>query len=232
MDQNFKVGETVTIPFITQAGTQYRYFLAHLTGGAVLTEESVENVEQPGGKATQTFTFKFLRQGKVEIQFAHYHNDEEVLYEDILTYEVGDSWETASKESSILSTLMGKRVKNEANGCYYFLQHDEHSNDKKRMFIPNPTTMNRIFTSWKAEVLPAELINLIPEMEMMDAHNAGIYKGDKSGVVFFCTGIKRYWVSSYPLLDAIGSSKSKIIIKCEDDIYKEFPIDAGQLLCG
>jgi hypothetical protein len=47
-----------------------------------------EDADTPGGTSVQSFIFRFLQPGQVEIQFAYYRDSEEVLYEDIFSYGV------------------------------------------------------------------------------------------------------------------------------------------------
>lgn len=88
IEKVFKVGDTITIKRTSQAGTGYRYALVRLTGGVALVEELSEDADTPGGTSVQSFIFRFLQPGQVEIQFAYYRDSEEVLYEDIFSYEV------------------------------------------------------------------------------------------------------------------------------------------------
>ena len=88
IEKVFKVGDTTTIKRTSQAGTGYRYALVRLTGGVALVEELSEDADTPGGTSVQSFIFRFLQQGQVEIQFAYYRDSEEVLYEDIFSYGV------------------------------------------------------------------------------------------------------------------------------------------------
>ena len=88
IEKVFKVGDTITIKRTSQAGTGYRYALVRLTGGVALVEELSEDADTPGGTSVQSFIFRFLQQGQVEIQFAYYRDSEEVLYEDIFSYGV------------------------------------------------------------------------------------------------------------------------------------------------
>ena len=88
IEKVFKVGDTITIKRTSQAGTGYRYALVRLTGGVALVEELSEDADTPGGTSVQSFIFRFLQPGQVEIQFAYYRDSEEVLYEDIFSYGV------------------------------------------------------------------------------------------------------------------------------------------------
>ena len=88
IEKVFKVGDTITIKRTSQAGTGYRYALVRLTGGVALVEELSEDADTPGGTSVQSFIFRFLQPGQVEIQFAYYRDSEEVLYEDVFSYEV------------------------------------------------------------------------------------------------------------------------------------------------
>ena len=78
IEKVFKVGDTITIKRTSQAGTGYRYALVRLTGGVALVEELSEDADTPGGTSVQSFIF----------QFAYYRDSEEVLYEDVFSYEV------------------------------------------------------------------------------------------------------------------------------------------------
>ena len=88
IEKVFKVGDTITIKRTSQAGTGYRYALVRLTGGVALVEELSEDADTPGGTSVQSFIFRFLQQGQVEIQFAYYRDSVEVLYENIFSYGV------------------------------------------------------------------------------------------------------------------------------------------------
>lgn len=71
IEKVFKVGDTITIKRTSQAGTGYRYALVRLTGGVALVEELSEDADTPGGTSVQSFIFRFLQPGQVEIQFAY-----------------------------------------------------------------------------------------------------------------------------------------------------------------
>ena len=77
IEKVFKVGDTITIKRTSQAGTGYRYALVRLTGGVALVEELSEDADTPGGTSVQSFIFRFLQQGQVEIQFAYYRDLED-----------------------------------------------------------------------------------------------------------------------------------------------------------
>ena len=85
IEKVFEVGDIgSTIKRTSQAGTGYRYALQlRLTGGVALVEELSEDADTPGGTSVQSFIFRFLQPGQVEIQFAYYRDSEEVLYEDV-----------------------------------------------------------------------------------------------------------------------------------------------------
>ena len=76
IEKVFKVGDTITIKRTSQAGTGYRYALVRLTGGVALVEELSEDADTPGGTSVQSFIFRFLQPGQVEIQFAYYRDSE------------------------------------------------------------------------------------------------------------------------------------------------------------
>lgn len=227
----FKVGETVTIQPTTQAGTQYRYALAYLSGSAILIDEKEEKAEQPGGVTAQAFTFKFVNPGQAEIQFACYHNDEEVTLEDKLMY-----FAYAPEEKPVangiddVSTVMGETIHNMDNGYVYFLLHDESGYEKKRMHVPSWATYLKVFKSCRYENVPAEIVNLIPEMENMSMERTGLFQGQTTHRVYFCTGKKRYYINTLSFFDRVGLDISKMQVVPDYMLEDTFPIDAGLFL--
>ncbi|MEG0518660.1 MAG: hypothetical protein RR555_07310 [Bacteroidales bacterium] len=227
----FKVGETVTVKLTTQAGTQQRHALASLSGGAIFIEEKSEKAEQPGGVAAQAFTFKFVTPGKVEIQFACYHNNEEVVMEDKLIYFAYIPVEkTAADNINGISTAMGETIHNVDSGIVYLLLHDEFSLEKKKMGIPTWDAYLKVFRNCRFENVPAEIINLIPNMENMSVERIGLFQGKTTGKVYFCTGKKRYYITKPAIFDLVGLDTSKVQSVPDYMIADSFPIDAGLFL--
>ena len=102
IEKVFKVGDTITIKRTSQAGTGYRYALVRLTGGVALVEELSEDADTPGGTSVQSFIFRFLQPGQVEIQFAYYRDSEEVLYEDVFSYVSGYNYRFICMTESLI----------------------------------------------------------------------------------------------------------------------------------
>lgn len=226
----FKVGETVTIKPTTQAGTQYRYALAHLSGGAILIEEKDEKAEQLGGVTAQAFTFKFINPGEVEIQFACYHDDKDVFYEDKLMYFAYVLEQKSVTENSNVTTHMGETICNADDGYVYFVQHDEFNSEKKRMYIRTWDSYLKVFRRIHSDEVPGEIIKLIPEMEELDRIRVGLFIGEQTGRYYFCTGRKRYYIPNQTVIDGVGfdTSKAKKIPDCM--IEESFPVFAGDVL--
>lgn len=227
----FKVGETVTIKPTTQAGTQYRYALAYLSGSAILIDEKEEKAEQPGGVAAQAFTFKFVNPGQAEIQFACYHNDEEVTLEDKLMYFAYVPEEKpAANDISGISTVMGETINDMDKGSVYFLLHDGKSSEKKKMHVPSWGTYLKVFKCATWENVPGEIVKLIPDMESMSTERIGLFQGQSTGKVYFCTGKLRYQVQTWEIFDKVGFDRNKILNVPDYMVEESFPIDAGFLL--
>lgn len=226
----FEVGETVTIKPTTQAGTQYRHALAYLSGGIILVEEKEEKAEQPGGVAAQAFTFKFVNPGKVEIQFARYHGDKEVMLEDKLIYfaYVPEERPAANGIDDIdgISTVMGETIHDMDTHAVYFLLHDENDEEKKRMYVPAWDTYLKVFKTSRFVNVPGELVKLIPEMESMSLERTGLFQGQTTTKVYFCTGKRRYYIGKPEFFDTVGLDMSKIKIVPDYMIEDTFPIDA------
>lgn len=227
----FKVGETVTIKPTTQAGTQYRYALAYLSGSAIFIEEKEEKAEQPGGVTAQAFTFKFVNPGQAEIQFACYHNDEEVTLEDKLVYfAYVPEEEPAANGINDVSTVMGETINDVDKSSIYFLLHDENSSEKKKMHVPSWETYLKVFSRITWENVPSEIVKLIPDMESMSMDRIGLFYGQSTGKVYFCTGKKRYHIQTWEIFDKVGFDRNKILSVPDYMIEDTFPTNAGFLL--
>ncbi|WP_052356442.1 protease inhibitor I42 family protein [Bacteroides timonensis] len=226
----FKVGETMTVKRVIQAGTQSRYVLAFLSGSAALVSEEVEKAEQPGGDTTQTFTFEFMKPGVAQIQFAHFRGTE-ALYEEVLAYYAYDPAANGAETNDVnsFSTLIGSKVREEGDACVYFLQHDGKTNEKKRMGIPDMETFKRVFTKYDWQDIPSEIMQHIPRMENMDADFVGIFKCEDSYGIYFCTGRLRYFIPNMEVLNAIGFNLEKAYTLKECMIHRLFDIDAGSI---
>lgn len=227
----FRVGETVTIKPTIQAGTQYRYALASLSGGAILVEEKDEKAEQPGGVAAQAFTFKFVTPGKVEIQFARYHNDEEVELEGKRIFFAYVPMERpVANGIDGITTVMGETIHDMDTHAVYFLLHDETGYEKKKMYVPAWDTYLKVFKTGRYEDVPTEIVKFIPEMESMSMERIGLFYGQSTGKIYFCTGKKRYHVQTFDDFDKVGFDRNKILSAPDYMIEESFPIDAGFLL--
>lgn len=90
-----KVGEIYTTERIVMGGTGYFYAPVRLMGEVALVGSEVvyQENDKYGAPMIQRFTFKFLRPGKAEIQFARLcnSNTKMTLYENILPFEVEES---------------------------------------------------------------------------------------------------------------------------------------------
>jgi hypothetical protein len=225
------VGETLTISFTTQAGTPSRYVLAYLTGNAVLLEEKVERAEQPGGTCVQTFTFKLLEEGIVKIRFAYYRNDNEVIFEDMREYLVGKS-EAADANDSGITTLVGRKVREEGKTCIYFLIYDHKDGKKKAMAIPNCRTYLRVFNKWDFHDIPSEFFDHINKTEEMDENNARLYRCNDATSIYFCTGKLRFHIPSMDVLKAIDFNLSSATTMAKSQILELFPKDCGEIVYG
>lgn len=227
----FKVGETITIKRTIQAGTQSRYGLVLLAGSAALVDEKVEKAEQPGGDATQIFTFKFVKPGMAQIQLANFSGTE-TLYEEVLSYYAYDPAANGAEDNDVasISTLIGSKVREEGNACVYFLQHDEKTGDKKLMSIPNMETYKRVFAKCDYHDIPSEIMQHIPHMEGMDANFVGVFKCEDAYSVYFCTGRLRYLIPNMEVLNAIGFNMEKAYTLKQCMIHRLFDIDAGVIL--
>lgn len=226
----FKVGETVTIKCAIQSGTQSHYALALLSGSAVLVEEFTEKAEKPGGDTAQVFTFKFVKPGTAQIQFVNFRGTE-TLYEEVLAYYAYDpaANEAGTNDMDSICTLIGHKVLQEGGACIYFLQHDEKTNEKKRMAIPNMGLLERVFTKKDWHTIPSEIMKDIPTMEAMDSNFTGVFKCEESDAVFFCTGRLRYFIPNPSVLHGVGFNMEKAYILKECMIRRLFDIDAGRI---
>lgn len=231
IEKAFKVGETVTVKLTTQAGTQERHALASLSGGAIFVEEKDEKAEQPGDVVAQAFTFKFMFPGIVEIQFARYHDDKKVVLEDKLIYfAYAPKERPAANGIGDISTVMGETIHDMDTHSVYFLQHDEFSDEKKRMHVPSWDTYLKVFKTGDYVNVPGELVKLIPEMESMSMERLGLFHGQTTGKVYFCNGKKRYHVQTWEIFDKVGFDRDKMLDVPDYMIEDTFPIDAGALL--